>query len=39
MTTKTTCENDGYLKTTTDKKLYNCRGKQLVLAVYTQDWM
>ena len=37
MTTGTGCENDGHLRITSDKKLYNCKGRQLVLAVYAQS--
>lgn len=37
MTTGTGCENDGHLRIISDKKLYNCKGRQLVLAVYAQS--
>ena len=36
ISTGSTCEHDGHLKTTTDKALYKCKGKALVLAVYAQ---
>ena len=36
MTTGSTCENDGHLRTTTDRLLYKCKEKQLVLAIYAQ---
>ena len=37
MTTGSTCENDGHLKTSTNKTLSNCRGKKLVLGIYAQS--
>ena len=36
ISTGSTCEHDGHLRTTTDRALYKCKGRELVLAVYAQ---
>ena len=36
ISTGSTCEIDGHLKTTTDRALYNCKGNKLVMAIYAQ---
>ena len=37
MTTGSTCNSDGHLKTTSDNLLKTCQKKQLVMAVYAQN--
>jgi hypothetical protein len=36
ISTGSTCEIDGHLKTTTDRALYECKGNELVMAIYAQ---
>jgi hypothetical protein len=37
ITTGSTCNSDGHLKTTTDNLLRHCQKKQLVMAIYAQN--